>query len=367
MPVMLTTNRDREEAEPVVRSLAFAARPVRVSFMIDDLSRAGTESQLLALIRGIDRSAVTPSLVLLNGEGELSRSLEPTDCPVLRLGVRRLASVKALSAVKRLRRFWRDHRPEVAQIYFHDSAYFGVPVAKLCGVKKVVRVRNNLGYQQTRKHRILSRLIRPLLSGVLTNSELGRDAITKTDKMPPNRVTVIENGVDLERYGVAAAEGVLWDSDGGTDSRREAAILRVGVVANLRPIKNIDGLLRAAVQVLARFPQARFEVAGDGEQRAELEKLHAELKLGDRFVLRGSVTDIPAFLRSLDVAVLPSHSEGMSNAVMEYMAAGRPVVATAVGANPKLLWDAGVLLRPGDVAALAEAIGGLLADPFTRG
>ena len=71
----------------------------------------------------------------------------------------------------------------MAQIYFHDSAYFGVPVAKLCGVKRVVRVRNNLGYQQTRKHRVLSRLIRPWVSGVLTNSELGRDAIAAMDRI----------------------------------------------------------------------------------------------------------------------------------------------------------------------------------------
>ncbi len=272
--------------------------PIRVSFMIDDLSRAGTESQLLALIRGLDRRHFSPSLVLLNGEGESSRTLEPADCPILRLGLKKLASVKALSAAKWLRAFWRQHRPDLAQIYFHDSAYFGVPVARLCGIKHVVRVRNNLGYQQTNKHRLMSRLIRPLVSGVLTNSELGREAIAAMDRMPAERVTVIENGVDLERYG-SVGRAVLSESSIGPDSRRESATLTVGCVANLRAIKNIDGLMRAAVRVLERYPQTRFEVAGDGEQRAELEKQHAELNLGERFVLRGSVADVARLWKTL--------------------------------------------------------------------
>src|SRR6266545_7503864 len=125
------------------------ADPVRVCFMIDRLSRAGTESQLLALIRELDRSQVRPSLVLLDGEDDLSRALEPADCPVIRLGVRKLFSPKAVAAARRLRAFWREQRPDVLQVYFLDAAYLGAPLAKLCGVKKVLRVRNNLGYWLT--------------------------------------------------------------------------------------------------------------------------------------------------------------------------------------------------------------------------
>jgi glycosyltransferase involved in cell wall biosynthesis len=130
-------------------------------------------------------------------------------------------------------------------------------------------------------------------------------------------------------------------------------------------VKNIDGLMRAAKLVLGRFPHVVFEVAGEGEQRAALEALHRELGLGERFVLRGATADVPAFLRSVDVAVLPSHSEGMSNAVLEYMAAGKPVVATAVGANATLIEHgvSGLIVPPGDSAALAAAITRLIGDP----
>jgi glycosyltransferase involved in cell wall biosynthesis len=327
--------------------------PVRVCFLIDSLSRAGTETQLLALIRELDRERVEPSLVLLDGEGELSRSLEPADCPVLRLGVKRLVGRRAVRAARRLAAFWRERRPDVLQAYFLDSAYFGVPLARWCGVPRVVRVRNNLGYWLTRKHRLLNRLVGRLVDVTLTNTDAGRQALIDAEGLSPGKVAVLANGVDLARFA-----GVPEPDTG-------RSVVRVGCVANLRPVKNIDGLMRAARRVCDRFPHVGFEVAGDGEQRAELERLHAELRLGERFVLRGSVADVPGFLRTLDVAVLPSHSEGMSNALLEYMAAGRAVVATAVGANPTLVGDGehGLIVPPGDVTALADAIARLIADP----
>jgi glycosyltransferase involved in cell wall biosynthesis len=330
-----------------------APAPVRVCFLIDNLSRAGTESQLLALIRELDRDRVSPSLVLLDGENDMSRSLEPAGCPVQRLGGKKLVSLGAARAAKRLRAFWRETRPDVLQVYFLDSAYFGVPLARLAGVPNIVRVRNNLGYWLTPKRRWLNRRIARWGDVTLTNSESGRQALVGAEGLAPEKVAVIENGVDLERFAD------FPPPDTGKP------IVRVGCVANLRPVKNIDGLMRAAKQVAETFPHVVCEVAGDGEQRVELERLHAELGLAERFVFRGSVTDVPGFLRSIDIAVLPSHSEGMSNAMLEYMAAGRAVVATDVGANAKLVRDGehGLIVPAGDEAALAEAIGRLLSDP----
>jgi glycosyltransferase involved in cell wall biosynthesis len=330
-----------------------ATEPVRVSFMIDRLSRAGTESQLLALIREVDRTKVSPSLVLLDGEDDLSRALEPADCPVLRLGVRRLFSLSAARAARQLRAFWGEHRPDVLQVYFLDAAYLGAPVAKLCGVKKVVRVRNNLGYWLTPRHRALGRLVRPFVDATLTNTEAGKRSLVECEGHREDCVVVLENGVDTSRFN----RFMLPD----TSKKR----VRVGCVANLRSVKNIDGLMRAAKSTLDRHPHLIFEVAGDGDDRAALERLHAELGLGDRFILRGSVADVPAFLRSVEMAVLPSHSEGMSNALLEYMSAGRAVIATDVGANAKLVRDRkdGLIVAPGDESALVEAIGELLAHP----
>ena len=331
-----------------------AARgPVNVSFVIDRLSRAGTESQLLALIRELDRAAVRPSLVLLDGDDDESRALEPADCPVLRLGVRRLASRSAVRAAGRVRAFWREQAVDVVQVYFLDAAYFGAPLARVCGVRRVVRVRNNLGYWLTRKHRVLNRAVGRLVDVTLTNTAAGRDALVAAEGLPAGRVAVLPNGVDLGRFA------------GFPPPFADPGRVVVGCVANLRPVKNVDGLMRAAVAVLERFPHARFAVAGDGEQRAELGRLHETLGLGDRFRLCGSVADVPGFLRGVDVAVLPSHSEGMSNALLEAMAAGRAVVATAVGATPTVVGDGvcGRLVPPGDDTALADGIMDLINDP----
>jgi glycosyltransferase involved in cell wall biosynthesis len=329
------------------------AEHVRVCFMIDRLSRAGTETQLLALLRTLDPRKVQPSLVLLDGEDDLSRALEPSNCPVIRLGVRKLMSLSAARATRRLQAFWREQRPDILQTYFLDASYFGTPIAKLSGIRKVVRVRNNLGYWQTAKHRLLGKLIHPFVSITLTNTSAGKQTLIEREGLRPNRVEVLENGVDHERY----KRFMLPDT-----SRSR---VRVGCVANLRPVKNIDGLMRAAKSAMARFPQLVFEVAGDGEQREELERLHKSLELGNRFLFRGSVADVGEFLRTVDIAVLPSHSEGMSNSLLEYMAAGRAVIATAAGANPELIRHGkdGLIVPPSNETQLVEAIGQLLAHP----
>jgi glycosyltransferase involved in cell wall biosynthesis len=300
---------------------------------------------------------VEPSLVLLDGTDDESRSLEPDDCPVLRLGLRSLHKPATLSAVVRLTRFWRRHRVDVVQTYFLDSSYFGVPLARLARIRRVVRVRNNLGHWLTPAHRRLGRLLGRLVDVTLTNCEPARKALLEAEGGPPEKVIVLENGVDLERfYGL--------DYSTSTDLPGVRDAMRIGVVANLRPVKAVDVFIRAAVLLAKQFPGASFHIAGQGEQRPQLERMILDLGLADRVTLHGPVADVPAFLASLDVAVLPSHAEGMSNAVLEYLAAGRPVVATDVGANAHLLGGGqfGVLVPPGDPAALAEAVGRLLTD-----
>jgi glycosyltransferase involved in cell wall biosynthesis len=324
-------------------------RPVRVNYFIDGLSRAGTETQLLALIHSLDRKVVEPSLTLLNGNSDESRALEPTDCPVLRLGVTSLKRPNELArASATLLRFWRRQAVDVVQTYFLDSTYFGVPLARLAGVKRVIRVRNNVGHWLTPKHRGLGRLIGRLADVTLTNSEPGRQSLRLAERGNRNKLVVLENGVDLDRF-----------TDVPPPVRRDG-IVTVGAVGNLRPVKGMDVLVRAA----ARLPGVRFLVAGEGDQRGELQSMIDSLGMTQRFTLLGQVTDMPALFADIDVAVLPSRAEGMSNALLEFMAAGRPVVATRVGANAQVLEAGkhGLLVPPGDDDSLANAISQLVRD-----
>jgi glycosyltransferase involved in cell wall biosynthesis len=306
---------------------------------------------VLALIRALDRRRIEPSLVLLDGSDAESRSLEPDDCPVLRLGLESLHKPATFTAAAKLTRFWREHGTDIVQTYFLDSAYLGVTLARLAGVRRVVRVRNNLGHWLTPTHRWLGKVVGRLADVTLTNCEPARQALLAAEGGPAGKVVVLENGVDLERFAILPPV-------------EKCPTPRIGVVANLRPVKGVDVFIRSAARLTAEFPAATFHVAGQGEQRAELERLIAELGLIDRVILHGAVADVPAFLATLHVAVLPSHAEGMSNAVLEYMAAGRPTVATDVGANGHLLGggEFGVLVPPRDPVALAAGIGRLLAD-----
>ena len=313
-------------------------RPVRIVYVIDALATAGTETQLLALIRDLDRRQVQPALVLLRGHNPHSQALEPSDCPVVRLETGRLREPRtALQGWKFLRFLW-EFQPDVVQTYFPDSSYFAVPLARVAGVPYVLRTRNNIGHWMRTIDRWLGRLLNPLVSATIANCHAAREALLRDEQPNPQRVHVLENGVDLDRFlGIAPPRGPART---------------VGAVANLRPVKGLDLLVEAA-RVL---PGMTFRVAGEGDQRPVLQETIDRHRLD--FTLTGACHQIPEFLASLDIAVLCSRAEGLSNALLEYMAAARPIVATAVGATPELIRDGqeGYLVPPHDAKALAQAI-----------
>jgi glycosyltransferase involved in cell wall biosynthesis len=139
----------------------------------------------------------------------------------------------------------------------------------------------------------------------------------------------------------------------------------IGAIGVLRAQKAHHVFLRAAAQLLAENPELTVLIAGDGPERPALEALVAELGISSNVRLLGYREDVPDVLRALDVAVSSSDFEGSPLAVMEYMDAARPIVATAVGGVPDLIDDGvhGLLVPPGDSGALARAVAELLADP----
>jgi glycosyltransferase involved in cell wall biosynthesis len=341
-------------AAPSAKPPPTATRPVRVCFVIDRLGIAGTETQLLALIRGLNRGIVQPCLCLLDGNDDLSRELEPADCPTIRLGVRSLHQPSTLRAAWRFGRFLRRHRIDVVQTYFPDSTYFAVPVARLAGVKHIVRTRRDLGHWVRPVDRWLGRLYNRFTTAVVANCEACRRAVIEQEGAVPDSVVVLANGIDPGPFQP------IPPYTGSTNGQ----LRQVGMVANLRPVKAPDVFVRAAAIVATAHPNVTFQIAGAGDE-GSLRQLARECGIENRLTLRGMVRDIPSFLSRLDVAVLTSHAEGLSNSLIEYMAAGRPIVATAVGGNTELLEDGvhGLLVPPANPAAVAKAIDCLLGNP----
>ena len=331
-----------------------SGRPVRVCFVIDALSVAGTETQLLQLIRGLDRSRVVPLLCLLDGGNETSRRMEPSDCEVIRLGIRSLCRPATLLGAWRFARFLRTHKADVVQMHFPDSTYFAAPIARLAGMRHVLRTRRDLGFWMKPVDRWLGHAYNYLVTATVANCEACRQAVIAQEGAAAGSVMVMENGIDLERLEAIAAPPRPDDGRPWT----------IGMVANLRPVKGPDVFIRAAGMVAARLPNVRFRIGGVGDQEPAWRWIR-EQGLEDRFELPGGVADVPGFLAELDVAAITSHSEGLSNSVLEYMAAARPIVATAVGGNSELIEDGihGLLVPPGNPEAVAGAIVRLLANP----
>ena len=327
--------------------------------MIDKLFSAGIELQLLLLIKHLHRSRVIPYLCLLDGTDQQTRSLEPKDCPLIRLGVRHLCRPSSVLAGIRLARFFRREQIDVVHPLHTDSLYFGVPVAKLARVPCIAGFRVDLNYWMKPGDRRLGRFLNRFVDATVANCEACRQAVVADWGVPAESVAIIPNGVDLSRFAERAEK---------RPSNNGSAAQCVGIVANLRAVKNIELLIRAASRLAPSHPNVRFEIAGEGELRGPFQTLIESLGLRDRVRLRGTVSDVPAFLGSLDVAVLCSLSEGSPNAIMEYMAAGLPTVATDVGGNGELVEHevTGVVVPSNDVERLAEAINRLLRDHTLR-
>lgn len=333
-------------------------RPIRICFMIDELRTGGTETQLLRLISNFDRSRVLPHLCLLDGLSDSSQQLEPDNCPIVRLGVRKLLGLRSIYRTATLWQTLRRWQIDVLQVQFPDSTYFGVPVAKCAGVRRIVRTRRDLFYWVTDAHRRWGRMIdefynRRFVDLMIVNSQAVADAARLQESPPPRRIAVIPNGLDLSRNRSSAARTV------------SSPTKVIGIVSMLRPEKRVDLFVEAARLLAGQDRDVRFEIVGDGPERPRLEALASRYNLQDRLVFRGVLGQVAEFLDTIDVGVLCSDTEGLSNAIVEYMATGLPIAATAVGGNLELLDDqATALLSPaGDADRLAGNVARLLDDP----
>lgn len=297
-------------------------------------------------------------------EGDL-RDLRPSQGPdVVSVETlqREISPVADLRALFTLVRLFRRLRPDVVHTHLAKAGALGRLAARLTGVHAVVHTYHGnvfTGYFGPRASRVvmaLERLLASISTRVIAISETQRaDLVARRIARAPRLVT-IPIGIDLDPF-MTAEPGAL---------RRElglpAGAPLVGCVTRLVPIKGVDVLLRAA----ARLDGTHVVVVGDGPLEAELKGLAASLGVAPRVTFLGLRPDVAAIYADLDVVVLPSRNEGTPLAVIEALASARAVVASRVGGIPDVVGDAGVLVPPDDVDALAAALAALLAGPERR-
>jgi glycosyltransferase involved in cell wall biosynthesis len=332
---------------------------VRIAYLIDALEsfHAGTESQLLELVRGLDRRQFQPMLIVLRPTLVLDAG-GFLEVPVHVLDITRLRSPGSWFRLARLAVFLRLKRVRLVHIFFNDAAMIGPPACWLGGARTIA-ARRDMGFWYTPATLAALRQANRFVDRIVVNSEAVRANVITHEHYSAQSIEVIPNGHDPARFEVPPA----------ADLRQQLGIGPadpiVGIVANLRPIKRHTDLLQAFAIVRQTHRQAHLLVIGSGALESELRARTSALGLDSAVHFLGSSPAPVSLIKHCDVCVLTSESEGLSNAVIEYLACGKPTVCTIAGGNPELVQDgdSGFLVPVGDVQALADRITQLLDDP----
>ena len=329
--------------------------------MIDRLAPSGAEIFASRIAEELDPGRFERILCITRpSPPELVEPLERAGVRVVQL---RRRSTLDLWRWRPLVRLLRRERVDVLHSHKFGSNVWAAAFARLVRVPVFVAHEHTWSYEGQRLRRFLDRrLVSRTAAVVLTVSEADRRRMIEVEGVDPAKVEYLPSGVRphappgrrrvREELGLAAGTPL------------------VGTVGGLRPQKALDVLVRAAALLAVDVPDVRVLILGEGPERGRLEALIAELGLGSTVVLLGAwpSEEVADFVEALDVGVLSSHFEGMPLAVMELMAAGKPVVATAVGGLPDLIEPGvhGLLVPAGRPEAIAGALVELLTDADAR-
>lgn len=338
---------------------------MRVLYVLDEFAgrTAGTEGQFLELVAGVRARRVDVLVMVLRA----SPALKDLDgIPTRVLGLDSLASLGAVGALWRLARGARAAGADVAHVFFNDASVACPVPLRMAGIPVIV-ARRDLGFWYTPAVLRLLRMNRSAVSTVVANSHAVKREVVRQERYPEGKVTVIHNGWRSREIAVDSApvRGALGIP---------AAAKMLLIVANLRPLKRVDDAIRITALALRADPDVWLAVVGEdrrgvtGSERERLASLARELGVAQRVVFAGSQADPWSIISACDVGLLCSESEGLSNTLIEYSAAGKPVVCSRVGGNEEVIDDSqsGFLYTVGNVEQAAGKVGQLLRDPQLR-
>ena len=331
------------------------SRPIRLLLVVDSLEVGGAERQVVDLAVALRSKGYVVS-VACSVAGDLSGALEEAGIPVRPL-LRRLAKRRlSLAYAWRLRRLLSEERFDLVHAHIYASVVAAAIATLGTGVPLVITEHTEASWQDWRA-RWVSRWVYRRVGRIIAVSTPIRRRLIERDGVHPDLIAIVPNAV------VSASEEHADTSPPLPAELHERPL--VGVVARLQPEKGVANFVKAAARLAPQLPEAHFVIAGDGPLRQELAALAEDLDLGSRAHFLGFRSDASALMRSLDVLVVPSLTEGSPLVTLEAMAAGVPVVASAVGGIPDQIRHdkEGVLVPPGDTDALGDALLELLRDP----
>ena len=333
---------------------------IKVLYLIDELNPAGTENQLILLVENLDKDKYEPVIGILRSNKYLQNLTIKT--PVIDFKNSGYRGVKNIKLIYELKKHIENERYDIVQTQFMDSAIYCALAIRLLSDKPIlIGTRRNLYHWREdapwlfRSYKYTARW----LDGVLANSYSVSKLCAELEGVSPDNITTIQNGIELSKYNSIPSEkakeylGI------------KGASPVVGVLANWRPVKGLKSFIAAAKTVLSEFPDALFILAGSGKQKSELESLARNLDIYDSVMFIEKPSEINTIISAFDIAVQPSLSESFSNVLLEYMAVGKPIVATRVGDADRVITDGkeGLLVDPNNPEMLSRAILDLCRKP----
>ena len=334
---------------------------IRLCLLITELRPAGAERCVYELARRLDRARFDVRVAALRG-GAVADALQAAGVPTHVLGVRGKWDAGKLLTLARLLRQWRI---ELLHTHLFHADVAGRLAACMAGVPHLVHT-VHVAEERFRPWQFAwARLAAGRCDRIVCVSGDVADWHAARSGLPMSKYRVIHNGVDVEAFATAPALRRWMRSQWAVADDRVVAVF----AGRLDRQKGVDVLLRAMERLGASCPRLVLLIAGEGPQREGLERLLAELRLGDRVRMLGFVEGVERVLAAADLFVMPSRWEGFGLAAAEAMAAGLPVVATRVAGLREIVLDGhtGILVDRDDAAALAEAIQRLAGDAALRG
>lgn len=337
---------------------------IRVAFIIDTIASptAGTEKQLLLLLKAFSREQIEPTLCCLYSSEWLEREFKT--CPLVNLEIASFKDIRLPAKLWRFSSFLRSHSIDIVQTQFRDANYAGVLAAKLAGVRAIISTRRGLPYWRNGLELSLLRVFNSAVNVFVANSRASGDLFCTRERISREIMKVIYNGIDIADY--------LTDEETRAAAKSQLGIApqtrTIGIMANLRPVKGIDVFLRAASLVKKQCNAVKFLIVGEGTERENLMSMAGELGIGSDAAFLGRREDVPHLLPALEIGVLSSHFESCPNAIIEYGAAALPAVCTDVGGAKEVIVDGetGYLVPAGNAEALADRIVHLLNNPSSK-
>lgn len=335
-----------------------SGRPVPVLLMVRELGLGGSERQMSVMARSLHLAGFEPHVGCFRPVGIRRGELDAVGIPVVTFQLRSFKSPAVFSAALELHRYVKRHGIQLVHGFDPPSCLFTVPV--------MWASRSAIPVSSQRSHReLIPRGLRPfirvtdkLASAIVVNSQQLSRHLHEDEHVPASKIRVCYNGIDVDAFP-AVSERLRPEP-------LQDATLVVGVCCGLRPEKDLGSLLRAFAQV--QSPGLKMVIVGDGPCRASWQRLAQDLGVQDAVYFAPETPVVLPWLHAIDIFVLPSLSEALSNALMEAMSCGCACIASRTGGNPELVEHeiTGLLFEPGNVADLAAALKRLIENRELR-